>query len=68
MNNIPEIIVVLDEDGITPLTSISEKTFHSYKILTDNSIEITEQTGMKIICNINPHNTHIIQAVKKWQA
>ena len=68
MKEISEIIVIFDESGTTPLNSISEKTFHSFQILSDNIIEITEQSGIKTECKINPHNKHVLQAIKRWQA
>ena len=67
-NNLSEIIVILAEDGITVLNTVSKKTFRSYQLLGNNILEITEQSGMKTSCKINPHNIHAMQAVKKWLA
>jgi hypothetical protein len=67
-NEISDIIVIVGDDGITPINTISEKTFHAYILLSDNEMKIIEKSGMQTTFKIKPHNKHALRFAKKWSA
>lgn len=69
------IVVVLADDGITPIASISDKNFISYKQIDKNRLEVQVYTKefpsrdyQKTIIefDISPHNKHMLNALKNW--
>jgi hypothetical protein len=68
MENIDEIVVVVGGDNdIDIINSISERTFKNYVRLGKNKLKIEEKSGHITICEIEPHNTHVYKAVKRWK-
>lgn len=65
-NELDEIVVILGDDGITPVNSISQKTCKSYKLLGNNKMRISEKSGVITTFNIEPYNEHVLRIVTRW--
>lgn len=70
-----EIVVIVHDDGITPLQTISNDNFISYKYSGKNAIEVTVNTiefphnryqKTCIHFNIHPHNELVLKKLQRW--
>ena len=71
----PNIVVILCDDGITPLQTISYDNFISYKYINGNKLTVTVKTiefpskeyqETYVQFNIKPHNEHVLKAIENW--
>ncbi len=74
-DKVSEIVIILCDDGITPLQTVSDGNFISFKYIDNNTIEITVRTIefpkkqyeiTYIQFKLEPQNKHVLKKVTEW--